>query len=1108
MDRIFGRPGAESRPSLAPLNPNSRSPPSSQSGVPTEVVQGNGRRTKQGSYGYHTTQDLRQPLHPPPEYPAPPPYSGNGHVHPIPMQSFTGPRGSAESFDGGQNYASNTELYPPQHLGAGKSKPKRRYGCLKAWLCVLLLAALGAAGYFIYQFAQQEDDEITTHFLLQHSSTGQCVSRRVRSNSSAVTLTLNACPETLAQRDTFYTVVAQRTGSNLRITDSDTGLCMVAAEDISEPYRKFLGTVDDPLPVLLRPCGCRNCGGTAESWDYHSANSRWETGSQCLEPILSLVNSNDDSAGASATSSEADSEIIAIVDNGLEVTHMVTTACDLSSSNERFDLVALPVSLMTQTERNNQGIKDDGTSGGDASNEDFAETQVSILKAGPSLVSNGDEGSEETPATCLTVLNPSSPSGVRVSYGSCAGSDLLVLTKESGDLLKEIFSGRCLSANIDEQSVIEASGTEIYGVSLERCDRTNDNQKFTTTSDQMFIQEGGHKYCLQINQRVNGNRGNFPLVAVLCDARNSEQVLNEDGSETTDPDMRLGDFNLVSVSIARSATSTTSDLGNGSGLSRVYTDYLASKSTDVTPFLQDFSYAGYHWSEVPPPENLSLLLPTFNVVDFGAIPNDGRDDTEGIRAAIQSAAEACSGAVVYLPEGVFQFGDDGRLVADATSGSSEVIPAHHWTATVSSSHVHIIGAGRDLTELRQVTRVEYDNDDMVYHFALRVEPGNRADTNGRDRATVTADASRNSQWVSVSSTDGLRVGELIELAVVDDVEYAEYYWGSYKPFPESWSRWQESVPLKSRYTIDVVDEDKKRIKLVEVLLMDMTAGHWEVRGDLELLEEVGISDLTLSGVFDQIGEPWIHHKNLEHNYGWQALWFRNVHNGYVRNVDFKNSNTSFRLEHSSGVTVANVRWTGEPTHSSLVIKRSNHVVVAGAEDLTVSSVNGSRGMRHFVTVSDFSAGIVLKDATMNPDQSIDSHGNIPHTNLWDNVKGGILDANGGPLASFPNHARWAVFWNFCHTAKEGSGHRAFDYNFWALLDDPSQSEVRHTFLEPLVVGLHGQDSISTQHTLLTESMGTAVEPVSLYDAQLQERRDRLGFLRDYPFQGHVIALCQ
>lgn len=54
------------------------------------------------------------------------------------------------------------------------------------------------------------------------------------------------------------------------------------------------------------------------------------------------------------------------------------------------------------------------------------------------------------------------------------------------------------------------------------------------------------------------------------------------------------------------------------------------------------------------------VFTVFNVLDFGAIPNDGSSDKTAIQAAINAAAT--NGGTVYLPVGVYELGSSGGLI--------------------------------------------------------------------------------------------------------------------------------------------------------------------------------------------------------------------------------------------------------------------------------------------------------------------------------------------------------------------------------------------------------------------------------------------------------------
>jgi polygalacturonase len=70
----------------------------------------------------------------------------------------------------------------------------------------------------------------------------------------------------------------------------------------------------------------------------------------------------------------------------------------------------------------------------------------------------------------------------------------------------------------------------------------------------------------------------------------------------------------------------------------LWKEFVADSPSALLP---DFSYSGYHHGEKAIPE---IKGPVFNVVDYGAVPNNGKNAS----AAIQAAVDACEAAGVCV----------------------------------------------------------------------------------------------------------------------------------------------------------------------------------------------------------------------------------------------------------------------------------------------------------------------------------------------------------------------------------------------------------------------------------------------------------------------------
>ena len=90
----------------------------------------------------------------------------------------------------------------------------------------------------------------------------------------------------------------------------------------------------------------------------------------------------------------------------------------------------------------------------------------------------------------------------------------------------------------------------------------------------------------------------------------------------------------------------------------IWQDYLEDKSNGVIPELNDYSFAGYHFSEKDIPDVDGWTH--FNVVDFGAVADDEAFDDDAIQAAIDAAEDHNGPAVVFFPPGRFMVSDNNN----------------------------------------------------------------------------------------------------------------------------------------------------------------------------------------------------------------------------------------------------------------------------------------------------------------------------------------------------------------------------------------------------------------------------------------------------------------
>ena len=486
------------------------------------------------------------------------------------------------------------------------------------------------------------------------------------------------------------------------------------------------------------------------------------------------------------------------------------------------------------------------------------------------------------------------------------------------------------------------------------------------------------------------------------------------------------------------------DLRQG-GRSRVWDQFVSARQNGTEAILPDFSYAGYHYfgKRVPDPTH-----PVFDVTEYGAIPDDDLSDQSAIVGAIAAAVRNGSG-IVFFPPGEFLVNTDSDK-----NEAGEFTPIN-----IHGSNIVLRGSGsrQGGTIIRQVNHMPPATDNLfsspyMFHFS----PRRRA---SRVLATITEGASRETFWLKVGDTSRLKVGQRVAVAMKSTAAVNEFL---VPRLPEHLGERLQTDGLEIAEEHSIAEIQGNRIRLHEPLHANVNPEfEWKVRSHPHL-EEVGVEDISFHGSFL---EEFVHHKNAIHDGGWSLLKLNRCVNCWVRRTSFVNASRALDIVGSAAVSVYHVTLAGNRAHYAIKSQASYGIWVALSEDLA--------GQLHGVGMSHGSTGNVFWRVDMHPGQSVDIHKTIPsYANLYDQVANGRLYGSSGTGVP-PHHLRHLVFWNFNHGGDDSY------YDFW---------EGYLRFLHPIVVGFHGNPaSFNTRNLEVLESNGTAVEPVSLFEAQLKIR---------------------
>ncbi len=493
-----------------------------------------------------------------------------------------------------------------------------------------------------------------------------------------------------------------------------------------------------------------------------------------------------------------------------------------------------------------------------------------------------------------------------------------------------------------------------------------------------------------------------------------------------------------------------------------YQQFVKAKEQGTEPILPDFSYSGYHYFNKPVPD---VAHPVFDVTTYGAIPNDDVSDQPAIVSAI-AAAEANGSGVVFFPPGEFLVNTD----ADKND------EGNHERIYVRSSNIVLRGSGsrKGGTIIRMVNHKSSNATFRMFTFSP-------SDKSSRTLTRITESAKRETFWITVANASRLAVGQWIKVYMKNNsIEAINEFLA-----PRSQPRWKilldEGITISERHSIAEIQGN--RIRLNEPLHAHINpAYNWRVQS-YPHLEEVGVEDISFHGSFF---ESFVHHQSFIHNSGWNLLGFGSCVNSWVRRVSFMHVNNALGIGGSAAVSVYQVTVAGNKGHYAIKSQTCHGIWVGLSEDIagqapysTAPLIDGQRntrtipGQHHGAGMSHSSTGNVIYRFDMAPKQPLDIHKTDPsYANLYDCVNNGRLAGSSGGGVP-PHHLRRLVFWNFNHGGEDTY------YDFW-------QGYLR--FLHPIIVGFHGNPATFNESALeVLESNGTAVDPESLFDAQLALR---------------------
>jgi hypothetical protein len=489
----------------------------------------------------------------------------------------------------------------------------------------------------------------------------------------------------------------------------------------------------------------------------------------------------------------------------------------------------------------------------------------------------------------------------------------------------------------------------------------------------------------------------------------------------------------------------------------IWKKFTGEINNPEVPMLFDYSYAGYKLGETGIPDRFKHLK-VYNVVDFGAVPNDSVSDQEAIQKAIH-AAEKQEGGIVFFPSGTF-------LV--------NVNPTKTNPITINNSNIILkgsgLGTGGTTIQMKNHMLQRYPDEPewkVSYMFVFSAKKSKGASTH------ITKNAQEGHVVIEVEHPNLFQKSKYIQLEMPYNLDAVSVALDGKTPRPHWENVIKKGVSFIENHEIESINGNQITIK--DPLINNIsTSENWQAHPYIPL-ENVGVEDIYFKANFN---DNYVHHKDYIHDNAWSIIAMNTVAMSWVRRCRFSNITGAVSLNNSYASSILMLLVDGNGGHKLTNVTQSTRVLTGLISDAT------NNGQFHGAAMSHKTSGSVIW-RVKTPKQGWDSHADIPKNNLVDLYEGSKMTNHGGNYINEPHHLGGLTLWNYKRV-----GEAEINYDFWSL----SGKGIYWGFsaVNPIVVGLHGSEtSFEKSNVGYLESLGAPVFPESLYEAQLKHRLGNL-----------------
>ncbi|WP_197076989.1 Ig-like domain-containing protein, partial [Hymenobacter terrenus] len=480
--------------------------------------------------------------------------------------------------------------------------------------------------------------------------------------------------------------------------------------------------------------------------------------------------------------------------------------------------------------------------------------------------------------------------------------------------------------------------------------------------------------------------------------------------------------------------------------------------------------------------------PIFNVTDYGAIANDGKDDIVAIQKAVDAACRN-GGGVVQFPAGTFDF--------DVNS------PVNNPNVRIWASNVVIRGAGNNKatgtvlhdhkandvrSETEGWTTVKLPNffsfSSVDMHWEQELWYPNSKYSSTVPLTTFSA-APRLSTVLTVADASKLKVGGTYTITEADPDKslVREMSPGSPSYGTRPAATGTDYIAMKYRQIVRILAVSGNQITIDNPILMELRSAWSPTLWPTEhpIIREVGLENIYLKMVTPK---PFVHHDGAAADYGYNHVRFDWVEDGWMHNVVQEGTTSAVLLRDSKNCTIYDCSIAGGEGHFGYQLagtpSRNLFLNLWGAKQFHTFAIEGG-------------VGNVFKNCAASDTAAVDLHGSVYGIyNLFDNITGCVGAGGGDSKQVPPNHGTGFTAWNWKmgttspYTKKPQDVYvdvtAYFAYNAPGFVAAGVRSKDGHPVYYT-DLAKNRQTADLNVNWGYNESNGAAVSPASLYDAQ-------------------------